>query len=238
MSKNPRRNRLQRNSKVKHHHCLPRAFLCAGNQKHISPKLTQFSLVSELLTACSPTDIIHYISTISKHLLEKSEAICCLFCSCLFGNVTWLHTNTSSQCSPLPSLKCNAERCWQGDSTRVCCSSTPIGSAQAPRAPRDWLRGPSISAGSGSSMGSDVEQKRPRLPTWIFCSKKTCHELTASMLEVYHYQAPDGLPTPPAGQVISPWPPDSTYAPVELQHTYYAIIISYLAGASRSTAQM
>lgn len=148
--KNPRRNRLQRNSKVKHHHCLPRAFLCAGNQKHISPKLTQFSLVSELLTACSPTDIIHYISTISKHLLEKSEAICCLFCSCLFGNVTWLHTNTSSQCSPLPSLKCNAECCWQGDSTRVCCSSTPIGSAQAPRAPRDWLRGPSISAGSGS----------------------------------------------------------------------------------------
>lgn len=33
-------------------------------------------------------------------------------------------------------------------------------------------------------------------------------------------------------------PPDSTYAPAVLQHTYCAIIISYLAGASLSAAQI
>lgn len=94
--------------------------------------------------------IIHNISTISKHLLEKSEAICCLLCPPLFGNVTWLHTNTSSQSSPLPSLKRDAERSWQGDSTRLCHGSTPTRLARAHTASRDWLRGPSLSRHAGS----------------------------------------------------------------------------------------
>lgn len=118
---------------------LQHNILCVSFSRKSKSKVSSFLLASELLTACSPTDVIHHISTISKHLLEKSEAICCLFC--LFGNVTWLHTNTSSQCSPLPSLKRNAERCWQGDSTQVCRSSTPVGWA--------WLLQPHMIGSEG-----------------------------------------------------------------------------------------
>lgn len=84
--------------------------------------------------------MIHNISTISKHLLEKSEAICCLLCLCLFGNVTWLHTNTSSQSFPLPSLKRDAERWRQGDSTLLQHGSTPSRPAWAHSPPHPmWL---------------------------------------------------------------------------------------------------
>lgn len=91
--------------------------------------------------------MIHNISTISKHLLEKSEAICCLRCPCLFGNVTWLHTNTSSQSFPLPSLWRDAERWRQGDSTRL---HPPAVRHGLTRPPRDWLRGPDVSRCAGS----------------------------------------------------------------------------------------
>ncbi|KAI9537109.1 hypothetical protein NQZ68_028238 [Dissostichus eleginoides] len=54
-------------------------------------------------------------NTISKHLLEKSEAICCLLCPSLFGNR-------------------KAECCWQGESSRQCHGSTPPPGLKQPHA--------------------------------------------------------------------------------------------------------
>lgn len=151
------------------------------------------SFLSEVLTACSPADMIHNISTISKHLLEKSEAICCLLCLCLFGNVTWLHTNTSSQSFPLPSLKRDAERWRQGDSTLLQHGSTPSRLSMGSQPPPPHHPPPHVidsqgptSHGAQVTTGSGAEQSQPWLPAWICCSEKACHELTVSMLEVYH----------------------------------------------------
>lgn len=91
----------------------------------------------------------HNIRTISKHLLEKSEAICCLLCSGLIRNVIRSHTNTPSQGLPLPSLTHDAESCRQGDLTWP---QPPAGwhGLTVPHPQHHWLRGPDVGRCVGS----------------------------------------------------------------------------------------
>lgn len=134
-------------------------FMLKKNLKPPSVEFTQSLLASELLTACSLTDMIHYISTISKHLLEKSEEICCLFCPGLFGNVTWLHTNTSSKCSFLASLKTAAGKVTRPGSTAD--PPPPAGSAQADTARCHWLKVLSISLGMALPTSAHAKRWQP-----------------------------------------------------------------------------
>ncbi|KAK2838034.1 hypothetical protein Q5P01_015246 [Channa striata] len=107
-----------------------------------------------------------------------------------------------SKVPPPPSLKRDAERCWQGDSTRLHPHQVGPGSIGSEGCPSAVLPADSQYVGGLSLTGS----RRP---------------------------------ADPSGQTGDlTWLSDSTYAPAELQHTYCAIIISYLAGASPSTAQI
>ncbi|KAK2901649.1 hypothetical protein Q8A73_011395 [Channa argus] len=114
-----------------------------------------------------------------------------------------------------PSLKCEAERWRQGDWSRL-------------------HHAHQVGPGSIGSEGCPSAA----LPVWICCSERPPPRADSQYVGGLSLTG-SRRPTDPSGQTGDlAWPSDSTYAPAELQHTYCAIIISYLAGASPSTAQI
>lgn len=198
----------------------------------------QLRLGSGFLAAHAPRDIICYISTISKHLLEKSEAIWCLSCLRLSGNVTWFHTNTSSHSYPPPSL--SRMESAAGKVTRPGSAAAPPPPGRPPSKPalRHWLRGLSVSRGA-RSIWVQTRSRSAGLPAWICCRLREglpwADSQYVGALSLAGSRRP-GDPSSRTGDLVRR--SDSTHAPMEFQHTYCAIIISYLAGASLSAAQI